>query len=98
MRDMLKAKAKDLGVDFQPNIPTNKLLDLVNEHLIDIGEDMIEPEVKEVKEAKVVKSELVEDYYESHPNRLVKLKGLMSRTTDAKEQIKVYSMIRELEG
>lgn len=95
MRDMLKTKAKDLGVEFQPNIPTNKLLDLVNEHLIDIGEDMIEPEVKE---AKVVKSELVEDYYESHPNRLVKLKGLMSRTTDAKEQIKIYSMIRELEG
>ena len=35
-------------------------------------------------------------YYEGHPRRLIKLKGLLSRTEEGKERRKIYAMIMEL--
>lgn len=36
------------------------------------------------------------DYYNGHPRRLIKLKGLLSRTTKESERIKIIQMIVEL--
>lgn len=47
-------------------------------------------------EKKVIELELVgteSDYYQGHPKRLIKLKGLKSRTFDKHEQAKIQSMI-----
>ena len=48
---------------------------------------------------KVVQLEILggeETYYDGHPRRLIKLKGLLSRTHDRKERIKVHNLILEL--
>ena len=72
----------------------------------DIGgqlEDEIESAVIEppftVEERKVVQLEVMNGestYYMGHPKRLVKLKGLMSRTHDRNERAKIYNMIMDL--
>tara|TARA_R110000772_G_scaffold120300_1_gene226453 strand:- start:35 stop:265 length:231 start_codon:yes stop_codon:yes gene_type:complete len=36
------------------------------------------------------------EYYEFHPRRLIKLKGLLSRTTIESERVKIIQMIVEL--
>lgn len=36
-------------------------------------------------------------YYEGHPRRDIKLRGLLSRTTDEQERIKIIQMLVELD-
>ena len=88
-RNDIKAKADELEIDYANNLPTPKLVDLI---VAETGED-----VSVYIEAKPeVKAELVEEYYESHPNRKTKLRGLLSRTTDRDERTSIKKMIAEL--
>ena len=53
----------------------------------------------EIEEPVVVQLEVMggeETYYDGHPKRLIKLKGLMSRTHDRDERAKIYNMIMDL--
>jgi hypothetical protein len=48
---------------------------------------------------KVVELELCSDdndYYQGHPRRLIKLEGMLTRTTDENERIKIIKLILEL--
>lgn len=104
-RDELKKEATELGLEFKDNIPTAKLQELVDwaknpKDDSDTKEDTtaddnytIQAELAEQKE----KVEVVQDYYENHPRRIIKLKGLLSRTTDNDEFFKIKRMISDLE-
>ena len=102
-RDELKEKATELGIDFKGNIPTAKLEELVNGASAEDSSES-EPLVKETvdiaveveSEPETTASELVSDYYEGHPRRLIKLRGLLSRTHDNDEYYKISEMIRKL--
>jgi hypothetical protein len=102
-RDMLKEEAKSLGLEFENNIPTTKLQELVDwaKDPETEGSSVEEPENKysiqeELAEVKP-QVEVVEDYYENHPRRIIKLKGLLSRTFDNDEYVKISRMISDLE-
>lgn len=96
-RDELKAKATELEIEFPPNIPTAKLEELVaSKWDIPTGNAPADDKKEDVK-PKSVKAEVVNDYYEGHPRRIIKLKGLKSRTHDADERFKIERMIKELE-
>ena len=94
-RDDLKDKAISLGIEFENNIPTKKL-----EAKIAKKESGEEAESQDVVKAEVTKvaSEVVNDYYEGHPRRVTKLKGLLSKTFDNEERAKIASMINKIEG
>jgi hypothetical protein len=54
---------------------------------------------EEEEETKVVELELCSDdndYYQGHPRRLIKLEGMLTRTTDENERIKIIKLILEL--
>ena len=103
-RDELKEKADALGFDYPSNMPTSKLEELVSNSALEeeTNEDntLVEEEAKvalEVKsETETVVAEVVADYYENHPKRLLKLRGLLSRTHDEDERYKIKGMIRKL--
>ena len=48
--------------------------------------------------SKVVKLEVIGsgNYYVGHPRRLIKLKGMMTKTFDKSEKAKIQTMIMEL--
>lgn len=88
-RDELKAKADELGIEYKKNIKTDKLEELINN---------AEPIVaaKEPEEKEIVVAEVVADYYENHPRRVIKLRGLLSRTFDPKERAKIISILNSI--
>ncbi len=78
-------KARDIGGQLEEDIDSPE-----TEVFVD---DVIE------KEDVIVQLEVLggeDTYYDGHPRRLIKLRGLLTRTYDKNERAKIYNMIMDL--
>ncbi len=104
VRHEKSCKARDIGGQLEEDVGSHEteiyVDDVETEPILtteesktDIEDDFITI-VETVVQLEVLGGE--ETYYDGHPRRLIKLKGLLSRTHDRKERIKIHNLILEL--
>ncbi len=91
-------KARDIGGQLEEDVEspeTELFIDDVNPTIIVEELDSCgNPRGVNVVKLEVLGGEST--YYDGHPRRLIKLKGLLTRTYDRNERAKIYNMILEL--